>query len=84
MPLGKLEVSPFLRFALSRYSNEDTSFNKEQTDFLVNLGLQLKYSFSEWLSLKAHLNLATRNSNISGKDFTRIDPGFGAAIDAKF
>lgn len=84
MPLGKLEFSPFLRFALSRYSNEDTSFNKEQTDFLVNLGLQLKYSFSEWLSLKAHLNLATRNSNISGKDFTRIDPGFGAAIDAKF
>ena len=84
MPLGKLEFSPFLRFALSRYSNEDTSFNKDQTDFLVNLGLQLKYSFSEWLSLKGHLNLATRNSNISGKDFTRIDPGFGAAIDAKF
>ena len=84
MPLGKLEFSPFLRFALSKYSNEDTSFNKEQTDFLVNLGLQLKYSFSEWLSLKGHLNLATRNSNISGKDFTRIDPGFGAAIDAKF
>jgi hypothetical protein len=84
MPLGKIEFSPFLRFALSRYSNEDTSYNKEQTDFLVNLGLQLKYSFSEWLSLKGHLNLTTRNSNISGKDFTRIDPGVGAALDAKF
>ena len=81
VPFGNLELSPFLRFAFSKYSNED---NKDRTDFLANLGLQLKYSFTEWFSLKGYLNLSTRNSNITDKDFTRIDPGFGAALDARF
>ncbi|GEM_PF-750491 len=84
VPFGNFEVSPFLRFAFSKYSNENVSFNKDQTDFLANLGLQLKYSFTEWFSLKGYLNLSTRNSNITDKDFTRIDPGFGAALDARF
>ena len=84
VPFGNLELSPFLRFAISKYSNEDTTFNKDQTDFLANLGMQLKYSFTEWFSLKGYLNLSTRNSNITNKDFTRIDPGFGAGLDARF
>jgi hypothetical protein len=80
-PFGNLELSPFLRFAFSKYSNEG---NNDRTDFLANLGLQLKYSFTEWFSLKGYLNLSTRNSNIADNDFTRIDPGFGAALDARF
>jgi hypothetical protein len=78
IPFSKFELSPILRFAYNGYSNQD------RDDFMSNLGLDLKYSFSNWFYLKLFANLSTRQSNMENMDFNRFDTGLGAAFNAKF
>jgi hypothetical protein len=78
IPFNNFELSPFLRFAYNGYSNQD------RDDFMTNLGLDLKYSFSNWFYLKFFANLSARQSNLDNMDFNRFDSGLGAAFNAKF
>ena len=78
VPFGNFEFSPFLRFALVDYSN------KNRTDFMTNLGLQLKYSFTEWFYVKVFANMSARNSDENSMDFSRFDTGAGASFNARF
>ena len=78
IPFNNFEFSPFLRFAYNGYSNQD------RDDFMSNLGLDLKYSFSNWFYLKFFANLSMRHSNMDNMDFNRFDSGLGAAFNAKF
>ena len=78
IPFNNFEFSPFLRLGFNNYSNQD------RKDFLTNLGLDLKYSFSNWFYLKLFANLSVRQSDDDIMDFNRFDSGLGAALNAKF
>lgn len=78
IPFHNFELSPFIRFGYANYSNQDRS------DFLSNLGLELKYSFSHWFYLKLFANFSSRQSDEDTYDFNRFDSGIGAALNAKF
>ncbi|MDG0965620.1 MAG: hypothetical protein P8O23_11190 [Opitutales bacterium] len=78
IPFHNFEFSPFIRFGYTNYSNQD------RDDFLTNLGLELKYSFSNWFYLKAFANFSSRQSDADTYDFNRLDSGMGAALNAKF
>ena len=78
IPFHNFELSPFIRFGYANYSNQD------RADFLTNLGLELKYSFSNWFYLKAFANFSSRQSDDDTYDFNRFDSGMGAALNAKF
>ena len=78
IPFHNFEFSPFIRFVHTNYSNQD------RDDFLTNLGMELKYSFSNWFYLKAFANFSSRQSDDDTYDFNRFDSGMGAALNAKF
>lgn len=78
IPFHNFEFSPFLRFGYANYSNQD------RADFLSNLGLELKYSFSHWFYLKLFANFSSRQSDEDTYDFNRFDSGLGAALNARF
>ncbi len=78
IPFNKFELSPFLRCSYNSYSNQD------RNDFMSNLGLDLKYTFSNWFYLKLFANLSTRQSDMDNMDFNRFDSGLGASLNAKF
>ena len=78
IPFGNFEFGPMLRFALIDYSKVD------RTDFMSSLSLQLQYAFAEWLKVKLHANLSARNSDQDNMDFTKLDTGIGASLDARF
>ncbi len=77
VPFGNFEFSPFLRFALVDYSKQNRS------DFMTNLGLLLKYSLAEWANIKIFANISGRSSDLAD-DFSRIDSGISASLNAKF
>ena len=77
IPFGNFEFSPFLRFALVDYSKQNRS------DFMTNLGLLLKYSLAEWANIKIFANISGRSSDLAD-DFSRIDSGLSASLNAKF
>lgn len=77
LPFGHFDFSPFLRFAYVNYSKQDRS------DFMTNLGLQLKFALAEWASIKFFANLSGRSSDLAD-DFSRFDSGLGASLDARF
>ena len=78
VPFGNFEFSPMVRFALVDYSKVD------RTDFMSSLSLQLQYAFAEWFKVKLQANLSARNSDVDSMDFTKIDTGVGASLDARF
>ena len=78
IPMGNFELSPLARLAYIDYANQNRS------DFSINLGLQLSYSFTDWLSLKVYSNFAGKNSNVQDYDFSRFDLGAGASLKASF
>ena len=78
IPFGNFEFGPMLLFALIDYSKVD------RTDFMSSLSLQLQYAFAEWLKVKLHANLSARNSDQDNMDFTKLDTGIGASLDARF
>ena len=78
IPFHNFEFSPFIRLGYASYSNQDRG------DFLTNLGLELKYSFSHWFYIKTFANFSSRQSDEDTYDFNRFDSGLGAALNAKF
>ena len=78
IPINRLQISPYIRFAYVNYSNQD------RYDALGSLGLDFRYSFTHWLALNAFFNFSFRGSNNDDYDFTRFDGGGGLGLSAKF
>lgn len=78
IPFGNFDFSPYLRVALADYSNQS------KTDVSGNLGLELAYNFTDWMALKVYSTLSSRNSSKDSSDFTRLDAGAGASLNARF
>ena len=78
IPFGDFEFSPFLNLALADYSNQS------KTDFTGTLGLNLTYSITDWMALRIYSTLSSRNSSMELRDFTRLDTGAGATLNARF
>ena len=78
IPFGDFEFSPFLNLALADYANQS------KTDFTGTLGLNLTYSFTDWLALRIYSTLSSRNSSKDEYEFNRIDTGAGATLNARF
>ena len=78
IPFGDFEFSPFLNLALADYSN------LSKTDFTGTLGLNLTYSITDWMALRIYSTLSSRNSSMELRDFTRLDTGAGATLNARF
>jgi hypothetical protein len=78
IPINRLQISPYLRFAYVNYASGD------RDDALGSLGLDFRYSFTHWLALNAFFNFSFRGSNNDDYDFTRFDGGGGLGLSAKF
>jgi hypothetical protein len=78
IPFGDFEFSPFLNLALADYSNQS------KTDFTGTFGLNLTYSITDWMALRIYSTLSSRNSSMEFRDFTRLDTGAGATLNARF
>jgi hypothetical protein len=78
IPFGDFEFGPFLNMSLSDYSNQS------KTDFTGTLGLNLTYSITDWMALRIYSTLSSRNSSKDSRDFTRLDTGAGATLNARF
>jgi hypothetical protein len=78
IPINRLEISPYLRFAYVNYANQD------RDDALGSLGLDFNYSFTNWLAMNVFFNFSFRGSNNNDYDFTRFDGGGGLGLSAKF
>jgi hypothetical protein len=80
IPFGDFEFSPFINLALIDYSNQPQS----RTDFRGTLGLNLTYSITDWMALRIYSTLSSRNSSEEVFEFTRLDTGAGATLNARF
>ena len=80
IPFGDFEFSPFINLALIDYSNQP----KSRTDFRGTLGLNLTYSITDWMALRIYSTLSSRNSSEDVFEFTRLDTGAGATLNARF
>lgn len=78
IPFGDFEFSPFLNLSLADYSNQS------KTDFTGTFGLNLTYSITDWMALRIYSTLSSRNSSMELRDFTRLDTGAGATLNARF
>ena len=78
LPFGEFEFNPYLRLSLADYSNQP------KTDTSANLGLDLTYAITDWMALRIYSTLSSRNSNNENMDFTRLDTGAGASLNAQF
>ena len=78
IPLGNLEISPYLRFAYLNYNNAD------RTDFKTDLGIYLDYTLTEWMKINTFLSYTNNSSDKSSNDFTRTDLGAGTSLTVKF
>jgi|TARA_B100001057_G_scaffold49847_1_gene44437 hypothetical protein len=78
IPINRLGISPYLRFAYVNYANQD------RDDALGSLGLDFNYSFTNWLAMNVFFNFSFRGSNNNDYDFTRFDGGGGLGLSAKF
>jgi len=78
IPFGDFEFSPFINLALADYSNQS------KTDFTGTLGLNLTYSITDWMALRIYSTLSSRNSSEVNSEFSRIDTGGGATLNARF
>jgi hypothetical protein len=81
IPMGDFEFSPFINLALADYSNHP---NESRTDFTGTLGLNLTYSITDWMALRIYSTLSSRNSSEDIHEFTRVDTGGGATLNARF
>ena len=78
IPFGDFEFSPFINLALADYSSPS------KTDFTGTLGLNLTYSITDWMALRIYSTLSSRNSSEVNSEFSRIDTGGGATLNARF
>jgi len=78
IPLGNLEISPYLRFAYLNYNNDD------RTDFKTDLGVYLDYSLTEWMKINTFFSYTNNSSDQEGSDFSRADLGAGTSLTVKF
>jgi hypothetical protein len=78
IPFSNFEFSPYVRVSLSDYSNQS------KTDLGANLGLDLSYNITDWMALRVYSTLSTRSSSKENMDFTRVDTGAGASLNARF
>lgn len=78
IPINRLQISPYLRFAYVNYAKQD------RDDALGSLGLDFNYSFTNWLAMNVFFNFSFRGSNNNDYDFTRFDGGGGLGLSAKF
>jgi hypothetical protein len=78
IPLGNLEISPYLRFAYLNYNNDD------RTDFKTDLGVYFDYTLTEWMKINTFLSYTNNSSDKSSNDFTRTDLGAGTSLTVKF
>lgn len=78
IPIGDLEISPYLRFAYLNYSNDN------RTDFKTDLGIYLEYTITEWMKINTFLSYTNNNSDKSSQDFSRTDLGAGTSLTVKF
>ena len=81
IPINNFEISPYLRFCLANYSNQD------RNEFTTNAGLDIAYHFYDWLALKFLLSYSNRNaSGLDGAaaDFSRFDWGGALSLNAQF
>jgi hypothetical protein len=81
IPFNNFEFSPYLRFCLGNYSNQD------RKEFTTNAGLDISYHFYDWLAMKFLLSYSNRNA--SGQDggsadFSRFDFGSAISLSAQF
>ena len=81
--IGKWKLSPYARIIYSDYRK---GFNHDRQDFTREVGLDLEYPFTSYLTANFFAHYATRLSKggISSYDYNRFDGGGGASINAKF
>jgi len=81
IPIHNFEISPYLRFCLANYSNQD------RDEFTTNAGVDFSYHFYDWLALKLTLAYSNRNASGAGgvaADFSRFDLGGAISLNAQF
>jgi hypothetical protein len=78
IPVGNLEISPYLRFAYLNYNKAD------RTDFKTDLGMYFEYTLTDWIKINTFLSYTNNNSDKSSNDFTRTDIGAGSSLTVKF
>ena len=81
IPIGNLEISPYLRFCLANYGNQ------KRDEFSTNAGLDIAYHFYDWLALKFLLSYSNRNASGedgASADFSRFDFGGALSLNAQF
>jgi len=81
IPVNNFEISPYLRFCLGNYNNQD------RDEFSTNAGLDISYYFYDWLAVKWMLSYSNRNANGAGgsaSDFSRFDTGGTVSLNAQF
>ncbi len=81
IPIQNFEISPYLRFCLANYGNQD------RDEFTTNAGVDIAYHFYDWLALKFLLSYSNRNaSGADGvtADFSRFDWGGALSLNAQF
>lgn len=78
LQISQFEISPYLRLAYAGYANQ------ERDDFIGSLGVESSYFFSDWFSAHLFSGFSFRSSNDQLFDFSRLDAGFGARLEAKF
>ena len=82
--IGKWELSPYARIIFSDYRKGE---NHNRQDFTREVGLDLEYPFTSYLTANFFAHYATRLSKgglAPGYDYNRFDGGGGASINAKF
>ena len=81
--LGKWELSPYARIIFSDYRKGN---NHNRQDFSREVGLDIEYPFTKYLTANFFLHYATRLSKggAYSYDFNRFDGGGGASLNAKF
>ena len=81
IPMHNFEISPYLRFCLANYGNQD------RDEFTTNAGIDVSYHFYDWLALKFLLSYSNRNANGAdgaAADFSRFDFGGAISLNAQF
>lgn len=78
IPLGNLEISPYLRFAYLNYNKAD------RADFKTDLGIYLDYSITEWMKINTFVSYTNNSSDKSDQEFSRADVGGGTSLTVKF
>ena len=66
IPLGNLEISPYLRFAYLNYNKAD------RADFKTDLGLYLEYKITDWMKVNTFLSYTNNSSDKSTSEYSDV------------